>query len=809
MNATARDEVPDSMPADGSEAASLVESAMLLRWRAPELALLLANRAVAAAGDHRPTVLRAEQLAVFALNRLERPSEAAYRLLAALRDANVPVELRHELHVELAHCAAALGQPGIALAALRPVLATGDDIAPVLRGMALIGTAESAGVLGRGDVVTKALAEADELFREEPQLDRDTALLLRATAKAVDAMRHRRSGAPAESEAQARAGRELLAGLADPEHDSGQVSGRLTLELVLALLDRGEGDAAAWEARPLLRRPVRAAAAGAVGWLRLALATRVHLAEGRHEPALALLADAVEVAQRHGVDAVLAECLEGLSHVHEVRGEFADALHCLRSARAAESRYRRTAEMARSALIEHCDVRHQEIPALVDQIAALLSGTGWLRAVPDPDTGLLDTEEYGGRVEAALDEPAPLSQVLVATGSAVDEPPGRGLLIELSRRLRAAAPGGAEFGQVTGDLTAVLLPAMGRVQAQAWADRFRVRSAAELGVEIIVGVAQHRAGTGADQFLADTVLALRNAANDTQVTGRRPDGSRGRTAAEPVTVILSVVPAATDHSGSTNGRPTAKPARAGMHVGPSAPDPRASEELLAAHPVVQDQDVRRPKQWPEPPHIDEPVSQPAGPADAEPAAASESALPPGAHRRRSTNGTPVLVSDLLSRSVLSAGRSGRRRAEDRADDRPQDQADGISVAEVSPPPSGPPPPPPPRNLEWASNGSGGDMDSVGMGDLLAEALAAFQEGATPLREGIDVTGPSVAVTGDSLDPAPRRDRTPSLQLADDQVDRHPGSAREAMTDPELRLPDLTAEPLWRPPGMNRQSAAGD
>ncbi|MGH3931547.1 MAG: cell wall anchor protein, partial [Pseudonocardiaceae bacterium] len=221
MNATPRDKLRDGTPASGSEAASLVESAMLLRWRAPELALLLADRAVAAAGEDRVTVLRADHLAVFALNRLERYAQAVHRLLPAIRDADTPAELRSELQVELAHCAVGLGEPATALAAVRPVLAAGEDVAPVLRGAALVIVAESSDAFGRDDVVACALEEADELFREDQHLDRDTALLLRATAKAVNAVHHRRGGAAAEAEAQARAGCDLLTGLADSEHDSG------------------------------------------------------------------------------------------------------------------------------------------------------------------------------------------------------------------------------------------------------------------------------------------------------------------------------------------------------------------------------------------------------------------------------------------------------------------------------------------------------------------------------------------------------------------------------------------------------------
>ncbi|MGH3849516.1 MAG: hypothetical protein ACRDRT_07430, partial [Pseudonocardiaceae bacterium] len=175
MSSTAREGVRTGMPTNGSEAASLVESAMLLRWRAPELALLLANRAVTAAQEDTMAILQADHLAVFALNRLGRHAEAAHRLFPAVRDADTPPGLRHALHVELAHCAVALGEPAAALDAVRTVLAAGDDVAAVLRGRALVAVADASVALGRDDLVTAVLDEADELYREDPGLDRDTA----------------------------------------------------------------------------------------------------------------------------------------------------------------------------------------------------------------------------------------------------------------------------------------------------------------------------------------------------------------------------------------------------------------------------------------------------------------------------------------------------------------------------------------------------------------------------------------------------------------------------------------------------------
>ncbi|MGH3838866.1 MAG: hypothetical protein ACRDSF_24700, partial [Pseudonocardiaceae bacterium] len=592
--------------------------------------------------------------------------------------------------MELAHCAAALGEPATALGAVRAVLAAGDDVAPALRGTALIAAAEASGALGRGDLFTPALDEADELYREDPSLDRDTALLLRATARAADAARHRRCGTTAEAEAQARAGRELLSGLADPEHDSGEVSARLTLEIVLALLDRDEGEAATQEVRPLLRRPVRAAAAGAVGRLRLALATRVHLAEGRHEPALTLLADAVEGAQRHGVDAVLAECLEGLSHVHEARGEFADALHCVRAARAAEGRHRRNVEAARSTLLEQCGSVRREVAGLVDQVAALLGNTGTGCAGSDPDVGLLSAE-----------------------------------------------------------ITAEVAP-------------HRASEPKTLEVEIPEAQTPEAESPEAESPEVETP----------EVESAEAETPQAETPAPSAPALMQPVPRIS-------------------RVTTTAP-PQEPANPAAADPVVKD----------------------AGPASQEQAdllpTESPTGLTPwqsGARHRRGA-GTLVCVSDLLPASALSAGRSGRRRAEEPAEERPEGAptaemsrigdsgpeegsagsrqaedrpnvpsapavsypllvrpASGSSTAmerepadagppeEAEEPPStrrefsasGPPPAPTPRAMEWEPGSAGsageGEPPQMGLGDLLAEALAAYQESRGVRADDASSTGP--------------------------------------------------------------------
>jgi hypothetical protein len=756
VSSTARDEVRAGVPAGSGEAASLVESAMLLRWRAPELTLLLADRAVTAAQDDQMAVRRADHLAVFALNRLGRQGEAAHRLFPMIGEVDTPAGLRHELYVELAHCAVALGEPATALEAVRAVLAAGDDIAPVLRGAALVAAAEASSALGKGARVTSALDEADELYREDPSLDRDTALLLRASARAVAAARHRRDGAAAEAEVQARAGRELLTGLADPEHDSGEVSSRLMLEMVIALLGRGEGDTAIKEARPLLRRPVRAAAAGAVGRLRLALATRVHLAEGRHEPALTLLADAVEGAQRHGVDAVLAECLEGLSHVHEARGEFADALHCMRAARAAEGRHRRTVEDGRSTLLQHWGPARREVESLVDQVAALLTNSGTGPGGPDPDNGPVNAEIAVGVASPLAPEAgtsvvqAPEGETTVVKTTDTDTPALIHSPLGISR-VEVSAPlfepaNSAELDPVvenseTGSREPTdLLPAESRTELDTW------RSGA-----------RHRRGAGALVCVSDLLPA-------SALSGGRSGRRRAEEPEEPV-------------EEPSDGTPAVEVRRSGDE----SPEEGSPQE---GDPVEGDPASRQVGDRPDV----QPVSAVAYPLlDQSPSGSSVT------RDRESSIGTDP---------------------SEETEDSPSTRREFLAL--------GPPTAPTPRVLEWEPGGGDpdgvGDSRQMGLGDLLAEALAAYQESRDVHAHNRDPT-----TSGDDDGAAADAGRSrrgvlryrglgtrwaSGLQLAP-SIDRSHGDLSEALTNPLLRLPDLTAEPLWIPPETGRQSAAGD
>lgn len=107
---------------------------------------------------------------------------------------------------------------------------------------------------------------------------------------------------------------------------------------------------------------------------------------------------------------------------------------------------------------------------------------------------------------------------------------------------------------------------------------------------------------------------------------------------------------------------------------------------------------------------------------------------------------------------------------------------------------------------------------MGLGDLLAEALAAYQE-----SRDVDADTRSAAMRGNDGSTAadaetsrelpryhgPATRLTTGLALAPSPIDRVDDDPSEAVTNPLLRLPDLTAEPRWAPPEPGRRTAAGD
>ncbi|MEV0678022.1 hypothetical protein AB0I60_16055 [Actinosynnema sp. NPDC050436] len=362
-----------------AEVSTLVVSAWRLRWRAPELALVLGERAVALASARRDEVdrLRAESLLVFASNRMGRGVKIADRAMDALKAAEAEAE--HEtawrLRVELADSARAVGAPLTGFAAVRPVLEA-QGVPDALRASALVQASECLVSVGRGSALAEALAEADRLYSSDPVLDHDTTLLLRGLLRAAAARQHRRWGDLDAAITAAREGVDLLDRLEDPASDSGQVRGRLTVELVCALMDAGKPAEASETGTPFLDRPVRAPSAAPAGWLRLALATRVHLPAGRVDQARDMLRDAADNAERHQLDTLLAESLLALAHVHEVSGDLTEALTNLRSAHAAERRRARAVYAVRARLAAEFAGVHRQSTGQHDQLAALLRESG-------------------------------------------------------------------------------------------------------------------------------------------------------------------------------------------------------------------------------------------------------------------------------------------------------------------------------------------------------------------------------------------------------------------------------------------------
>lgn len=316
--------------------------------------MLLADRASASAlaNGEESVRLRAEVLAVFACNQLGRGASAGGRAVRALRAAQaVGAHVTERLvRVELAACAVDASAPAIALAQLQPVLVGRWRLAPTARAAAMVTAADALAKLGGGPEVPSLLTAADALYDASRAVEPDAVLLRRGVVHGRLAAHHRRVGDHDGAERSARAGLALLDELSETEHETGQVSGSLTLELVLALLGSGREAEAVLAAQTMLRRSIRPAGAPAACWLRLALASRVHLPAGRYSLARRLLGDAAFVAERNQLDSLLAECQQLQAQLHEQCAELPDALGCLRAAQRAERRWRSCAGELRTLL---------------------------------------------------------------------------------------------------------------------------------------------------------------------------------------------------------------------------------------------------------------------------------------------------------------------------------------------------------------------------------------------------------------------------------------------------------------------------
>ncbi|MBB4689459.1 hypothetical protein [Amycolatopsis jiangsuensis] len=347
-----------SAPADGRPAVAgggtladlgrLIARAEALHLRAPELALVLGERAAAlaeAAGADGHWV-RAESLVVSARVRVGDRTGTVGRAVAALRAAEHAgyVSTAARLRIDLAVCARSLGVPLMGLAALRPALS--KDVLPSLRAEAFCHLVGCLAQFGRKPELDRVLVEADKLLVADDALDADTRLLLRALLRNGTAAHRRRHGDLTAAADAARTGLGFLEKLDRPGDDGGLVRTRLVLQLVSTLLDRGDADMAYDIAEPVLRAPVRAAGVAPSAWLRLAVATRVHLPAGSGEAAAELVREAVAATDRHGLPAVTSRLWLELSQIEERFGSAEEAIACLHRSRAAEHVHARARRQA-------------------------------------------------------------------------------------------------------------------------------------------------------------------------------------------------------------------------------------------------------------------------------------------------------------------------------------------------------------------------------------------------------------------------------------------------------------------------------
>ncbi|WP_236793933.1 hypothetical protein [Amycolatopsis sp. GM8] len=328
---------------------SLLRHAAALGLRAPELTVVFGERAASlaeSAGSDKLWV-RAEGLVVSGRVRLGLRAETVGRAVAALRAAEDLGEtvLAARLRTDLAVCARSAGVPLTGLAALRPTLGVAG-FSGAAKAAALCHLVGCLSQFGRKPELDRMLAEADRLCGADDDLDGDDRLLGRALVRvAMSAHRRRHADVMGAADA-ARTGLGLLDQLDDPGTDGGVVRVRLILQLVCSLLDRGDSENAAEIAESVLIESPRAAAVAPLGWLRMAVATRVLLPAGSVNAAAVVLRDAVYSTERHGLHALTSRLWAELAHVEERLGRSSEAIECLHQSRAAEHLYARSRRQA-------------------------------------------------------------------------------------------------------------------------------------------------------------------------------------------------------------------------------------------------------------------------------------------------------------------------------------------------------------------------------------------------------------------------------------------------------------------------------
>ncbi|MGH3417091.1 MAG: hypothetical protein ACRDSS_11535, partial [Actinocrinis sp.] len=344
------------------------------------------------------------------------------------------------LRIELAAAARAAGLGMSGVSAVHPVLTGAAAAGGSLRAAALLQVVACMAPLGWRGQFDDAVAEADHLYAEDTELESASALALRGSLRAFMAAQYRRRGDLASALAAGAEGLDLLAEAAGSAADTAHARCRLTLELVLVHLDRGEHSDALSLAEPVLAAPARATEFGARGWLELALATRIHLPDGELDCGERLLRQIHATTRR---PRLLAESAGALAGLCENGGHLADALSFTRSARAAEHAAVARRDAARAALLEEFPGSDPTRAEVIDALLTSASGGGVRRA------------GFSRRRGRAVDEAAPVTSSSQAAAPATMggvTPPSMPAPAAESDRARSALaglalPGGSGRGR--------------------------------------------------------------------------------------------------------------------------------------------------------------------------------------------------------------------------------------------------------------------------------------------------------------------------------------------------------------------------
>jgi hypothetical protein len=322
---------------DTSAPLQLVRAAATLRWRRPDLTMTLAELALDAADDAATWVAAAGWL-LHGRNVLGDGRQIACDLLDGLgRWGDTGAELMagpqgQRLRVELAGPARRTGERAVARALL--VMPSGADaLNGELRADVLTERARCAAdeAPSAADAALDAAEQAWRAAGCEPGV---------ASVLLVRAARDRRAGRADDAVTAALAGlaRVNASGRRAGDSDSEHLAAALTAEWIAALVDAGRLDEARSDAVPAANRLLTAARASRqLAGLRLAVA-RVAAVSESADTVLAALEPAAQDAADGDVPELEAACRSMLGELHEAAGRLEAALTAVRAAMAAERR---------------------------------------------------------------------------------------------------------------------------------------------------------------------------------------------------------------------------------------------------------------------------------------------------------------------------------------------------------------------------------------------------------------------------------------------------------------------------------------